>query len=59
MAISCFTLKPIKVEISEKIRTFALKNICRSNIEDLNTVFFEQKMPQSERLMKLNHIAIH
>ena len=28
-------------------------------MENLNSVFIEQGMPQSERLMKLNQIAIH
>ena len=33
--------------------------ICLSNMESLNTVFIEQGLPQSERLIKLNQIAIH
>lgn len=33
--------------------------ICLSNIENLNTVFIKQGMPQHERLVKLNQIAIH
>lgn len=33
--------------------------ICLSNMENLNAVFIEQGIPQSERLMKLNQIAIH
>ena len=33
--------------------------ICLSNMENLNAVFIEQGMPQSERLIKLNQIAIH
>ena len=32
--------------------------ICLSNMENLNSVFIEQGLPQSERLMKLNQIAI-
>ena len=28
-------------------------------MENLNAVFIEQGMPQSERLVKLNQIAIH
>lgn len=28
-------------------------------MESLNAVFIEQGMPQSERLIKLNQIAIH
>lgn len=34
-------------------------DICLSNMENLNAVFIEQGMPQSERLVKLNQIAIH
>jgi len=30
-----------------------------SNMENLNAVFIEQGMPQQERLIKLNQIAIH
>ncbi|MCH5218163.1 MAG: KilA-N domain-containing protein [Muribaculaceae bacterium] len=43
------------------IRDYATINelICLSNMENLNAVFIEQGMPQSERLMKLNQIAIH
>jgi hypothetical protein len=29
-----------------------------SNMENLNAVFINENMPQSERLMKLNQIAI-
>ena len=43
------------------IRDYATINelICLSNMENLNAVFIEQGMPQSERLMKLNQIAIN
>ena len=43
------------------IRDYATINelICLSNMENLNAVFIEQGMPQSERLVKLNQIAIH
>ncbi|MBJ2198738.1 MAG: KilA-N domain-containing protein, partial [Muribaculaceae bacterium] len=30
-----------------------------SNMENLNAVFIEHVMPQQERLIKLNQIAIH
>lgn len=42
------------------IRDYATINelICLSNMESLNAVFIEQGMPQSERLIKLNQIAI-
>ncbi|PKQ64813.1 DNA-binding protein [Labilibaculum filiforme] len=32
--------------------------ICLSNLENLNAVFIDEQMPQQERLIKLNHIAI-
>ena len=43
------------------IRDYASINelICLSNMENLNAVFIEQGIPQSERLLKLNRIAIH
>jgi len=43
------------------IRDYASINelICLSNMENLNAVFITDGMPQSERLMKLNQIAIH
>ena len=43
------------------IRDYASINelICLSNMENLNAVFIGQGMPQQERLMKLNQIAIH
>lgn len=42
------------------IRDYATVNelICLSNMENLNAVFIEQGMSQSERLVKLNQIAI-
>ena len=43
------------------IRDYASINelICLSNMESLNAVFIGQGMPQSERLLKLNRVAIH
>ena len=48
-------------DLKGNIRDYASINelICLSNMENLNAVFIEQGMPQSERLMKLNQIAIH
>ena len=42
------------------IRDYATINelICLSNMENLNAVFIEQGLPQSDRLIKLNKIAI-
>ena len=48
-------------DLKGNIRDYATINelICLSNMENLNAVFIEQGIPQSERLMKLNQIAIH
>ena len=48
-------------DLKGNIRDYASVNelICLSNMENLNAVFIEQGMPQSERLVKLNQIAIH
>ena len=47
-------------DLNGNIRDYASINelICLSNMENLNAVFIEQSMPQSERLVKLNQIAI-
>ena len=47
-------------EMKGNIRDYAGINelICLSNMENLNAVFIDQGMPQSERLVKLNQIAI-
>ena len=48
-------------DLKGNIRDYATINelICLSNMENLNAVFIEQGMTQSERLVKLNQIAIH
>ena len=48
-------------ELKGNIRDYATINelICLSNMENLNAVFIEQGIPQRERLIKLNQIAIH
>ncbi len=48
-------------DLKGNIRDYASINelICLSNMENLNAVFIEQGMHQSERLIKLNQIAIH
>ena len=33
--------------------------ICLSNLENINAMFINENIPQSERLIKLNQIAIH
>ena len=47
-------------ELKGNIRDYASINelICLSNMENLNAVFIDQGMPQRERLIKLNQIAI-
>jgi len=48
-------------DLKGNIRDYASINelICLSNMENLNALFIEQGMPQGERLVKLNQIAIH
>ncbi len=48
-------------DLKGNIRDYATINelICLSNMENLNAVFIGQGMMQSERLVKLNQIAIH
>ena len=47
-------------DLKGNIRDYASINelICLSNMENLNAVFINENMPQSERLTKLNQIAI-
>ncbi len=47
-------------DLSGNIRDYATaaQLVCLSNLESLNALFIEQKLSQSERLMKLNQIAI-
>lgn len=47
-------------ELKGNIRDYATINelICLSNMENLNAVFIDQGIPQGERLIKLNQIAI-
>lgn len=48
-------------DLKGNIRDYASINelICLSNMENINAVFIEQGMPQSERIVRLNRIAIH
>ncbi|MCC5933659.1 MAG: KilA-N domain-containing protein [Balneolales bacterium] len=43
------------------LRDYASMNelICLANMENLNAVFIQEQIPQEERLLKLNQIAIH
>ena len=47
-------------DLKGNIRDYATINelICLSNMENINAVLINDGMPQSERLMKLNQIAI-
>ena len=47
-------------DLKGNIRAYASINelICLSNMENLNAVFIDQGIPQGERLIKLNQIAI-
>jgi hypothetical protein len=47
-------------DLQGNIRDYANINelICLANMENLNAVFIQEKMPQKERLIKLNQIAI-
>ena len=46
-------------DLKGNIRDYATINqlICLSNMENLNAVFINEQMPQSDRLLKLNQIA--
>lgn len=47
-------------DLNGNIRDYAAINelICLSNMENINAVLINEKTPQSERLQKLNRIAI-
>jgi hypothetical protein len=47
-------------ELKGNIRDYATINelICLSNMENINAIFIDQGIPQGERLVKLNKIAI-
>ena len=47
-------------DLKGNIRDYAIINelICLSNMENINAVLINEKIPQSERLQKLNQIAI-
>ena len=48
-------------ELKGNIRDYATTNelICLSNMENINAVLINDGVPQGERLIKLNQIAIH
>ena len=47
-------------ELKGNIRDYATINqlICLSNMESLNAIFINERLPQAERLRRLNAIAI-
>ena len=63
VALFGITAKPwreVNPDLKGNIRDYAAINelICLSNMENLNAVFINEKIPQNERLIKLNKIAI-
>ena len=52
--------KDANPELKGNIRDYASINelICLSNMENINAIFINESIPQSERLIKLNQIAI-
>lgn len=48
-------------DLKGNIRDYAGINelICLSNLENINALFINENVPQQERLIKLNKIAIH
>ena len=48
-------------DLKGNIRDYASINelICLSNMENINALLIQQNIPQSERLVQLNKIAIH
>jgi hypothetical protein len=47
-------------DLKGNMRDYASMNelICLSNLENLNSFFIHEKIPQKERLIKLNQMAI-
>ena len=63
MALFGMTAKEWRDKNKDKngnIRDYATINelICLANLENINSIYINEKMPQSERLIKLNKIAI-
>jgi hypothetical protein len=52
--------REVNLNLKGNIRDYATINelICLSNMENLNAVFINEGLPQQERLIKLNQIAI-
>lgn len=58
--ITAHQWRQMNTEKKGNIRDYATINelICLSNMENLNAFFIDQGLPQRERLIKLNQIAI-
>ncbi|MCC5917892.1 MAG: KilA-N domain-containing protein [Cryomorphaceae bacterium] len=52
--------RELNPNLKGNIRDYASINqlICLANLENLNAVFIQEKMPQKQRLIKLNQVAI-
>ena len=59
--MTAFEWREANPDLKGNIRNYAGINelICLSNMESLNAVFISEGLSQSERLIKLNRIAIH
>lgn len=59
--ISARQWRDFNLEKKGNIRDYATMNqlICLSNLENINAIFIQENFSQSERLQKLNNIAIH
>jgi hypothetical protein len=53
--------RDVNPDLKGNIRDYATIDelICLSNMENLNAVFISENMPQRDRLVRLNQIAIH
>ena len=58
--MAAHTLSRINPDLKDNIRDYATINelICLSNMENINAVLINDGVPQGERLIRLNQIAI-
>ena len=58
--MTAFEWREAHPDLKGNIRDYATINelICLSNLESLNAVFINDGIPQGERLLKLNRVAI-
>ena len=64
VALFGMTAKQWKLKNSSKLGNLrdyldVTQLVCLSNIENLNALFIKEKLPQSERIIKLNELAIY